>query len=273
VLTGSKIAILAFEGWNDAGESASGAVEHLIESWNASLIYEFDPELYYDFQVNRPIVRLDGVGIRSIHWRSTQIYRADDQHGKEIYLIKGIEPSMRWKSFASELISNLVNEGIDTVVALGALLSDTPHTRPVPITGVAIDIELADRLGLERATYEGPTGIIGVIQDAFSKTGVTSISLWAAIPHYVSQPPCPKGSMALLDKLEELLDIAVPLADLPERSAIWMEQVAELAANDEEITEYISKLEENREVSDLPMASGEAIAQEFERYLRRRDAN
>jgi predicted ATP-grasp superfamily ATP-dependent carboligase len=180
---------------------------------------------------------------------------------------------MRWKSFASELISNLVNEGIDTVVALGALLSDTPHTRPVPITGVAIDIELANRFGLERATYEGPTGIIGVIQDAFSKTGVTSISLWAAIPHYVSQPPCPKGSMALLDKLEELLDIAVPLADLPERSAFWMEQVAELAANDEEITEYISKLEENREVSDLPMASGEAIAQEFERYLRRRDAN
>ncbi len=156
------------------------------------------------------------------------------------------------------------------VVTLGALLADTPHTRPIPVTGTVTDPSLAESLNLEISTYEGPTGIVGVLQAACGRVGLPAISVWAAVPHYVAQPPCPKATLALLRKVEDLLDLAIPLGDLPEDARAWERGVDELAAEDEEIAEYVQTLEEARDTADLPEASGEAIAQEFERYLRRR---
>jgi predicted ATP-grasp superfamily ATP-dependent carboligase len=159
------------------------------------------------------------------------------------------------------------------VVTLGALLADSPHTRPVPVSGTSSDPGLASRLGLEHSRYEGPTGIVGVLQDACEKAGLPAVSFWAAVPHYVAQPPCPKATIALLRRVEDLLDVAVPLAELPEQARAWERQVDELAAEDSDVAEYIASLEEREPEEDLPEASGEAIAKEFERFLRRQDGD
>ena len=158
------------------------------------------------------------------------------------------------------------------VVTLGALLADTPHTRPIPVSGTTTEPELADRLKLEQSNYEGPTGIVGVFQDACVRTDMPAVSFWAAVPHYVAQPPCPKATLALLGQLEDLLEISIPLGDLPEESRAWERGVDELSEEDEEIGDYVRALEETRDTAELPEASGEAIAREFERYLKRRDS-
>jgi len=185
-------------------------------------------------------------------------------------LVRGIEPSMRWRAFTSELLGWAHELGVEMVVTLGALLADTPHTRPVPVTGTSSDPQVAERMGLEQSRYEGPTGIVGVLQDACTSTGLPAVSIWAAVPHYVAQPPCPKATLALLRKVEDLLDVPVPLGELPEDARAWQRGVDELAAEDSEISDYVRGLEEARDTAELPEASGEAIAKEFERYLRRR---
>ena len=264
------VMLCAFEGWNDAGDAASGAVLHLEEVWSATQIAEFDPEDYYDFQVNRPEVTFDE-GVRAVTWPTTRLSVARIPLAtRDVVLVHGIEPSMRWRSFTQELLTAARELGVEMVVTLGALLADSPHTRPVPVSGTSSDAGLSLRLGYEPSTYDGPTGIVGVLQDACAQAGIPAVSLWAAVPHYVAQPPCPKATLALLARIEDLLDVPVPLGDLPEESRAWQIGVDELAAEDDEIAAYVRTLEEAVDTAELPEASGDAIAREFERYLRRR---
>ncbi|WP_109774828.1 PAC2 family protein [Quadrisphaera granulorum] len=263
--------LAAFEGWNDAGEAASGALDHLRRVWGAELVAELDPEEYHDFQVNRPQVSLDDDGKRSISWPTTRIFAATAPvSGRTVVLVHGIEPSMRWRRYTGELLEHARNLGVETVITMGALLADVPHTRPIPVSSTTDDTELLRRLSLERSTYEGPTGIVGVVSEAAASAGLPSLSLWAAVPHYVGQSPSPKAVLALLGRIEEVLGEAVPLGDLTDDARAWEHGVDELAGEDAEIGEYVRQLEEAKDTADLPEATGEAIAREFERYLRRR---
>jgi len=265
------VMITAFEGWNDAADSATDAIESLELAWSAQPLAEIDPEDYYDFQVNRPsVAMIDGVS-RRVSWPTTRITLAERVEGRrDIVLLRGLEPNMRWRSFCAEIIDFVNRLGVDDVVNLGALLSDSPHSRPVPVTGTAADSEAARRLGLEQSSYEGPTGIVGVFNDACIKAGVSAVSLWAAVPHYVAQPPCPKATLALLRNLEDVLEFPIPYGDLADLSAAWERGVDQLAEEDSEVAEYVRTLERQKDEADIPEASGEAIAREFERYLRHR---
>ena len=269
------VLVAAFEGWNDAGDAASDAIEHLELVWDAQPLTEIDPDDYYDFQVNRPTVSLvDGV-TRRVSWPTTRVSVCRPPGAEfDLVLVRGIEPNMRWRAFCAELLGVIEELDVRTVVTLGALLSDTPHTRPIQVTGTAYDADAATRYGLEKSRYEGPTGIVGVLQDACVAAGIPAISFWAGVPHYVSQPPNPKATIALLHAVEEVLDLAVPLAELPQQSDEWQKLVDEMAAEDDEVIEYIRNLEERDDEidrSELTATSGDAIAREFERYLRRRD--
>ncbi|TDE09523.1 PAC2 family protein [Jiangella asiatica] len=266
------VLIAAFEGWNDAGEAATAGVEHLEHEWRATPVAALDPDQYYDFQVNRPQVSVDETGLRSIEWPTTRLSVVHlDDADRDIVLLRGIEPNMRWRGFCAELLAVAADLGVEEVITLGALLADVPHTRPVPVTASASDPDQADRLGLEASKYEGPTGIVGVFQDAATKAGLESISLWAAVPHYVAQSPCPKATLVLMQRVEDVLRLPVPLGDLAEQAEAWQHGVDELAEEDSDVAEYVRRLEEARDTVDLPEASGEHIAREFERYLRRRD--
>ncbi|MBW8483381.1 PAC2 family protein [Actinomadura parmotrematis] len=266
------VLVAAFEGWNDAGEAASGVVQHLASTWDAAPVAELDPDDYYDFQVTRPVVELIDGESRGIVWPTTRVSAARLPSGRDVVLVHGIEPNMRWRSFCRELVEITERLGVREVVLLGALLADAPHTRPVPVTGSASETGLVTTLNLEPTRYEGPTGILGVLQDAYAKAEITTVSLWAAVPHYVAQPPSPKATLALLRRVEDVLDVAIPLGELPEEARAWENGVNELAEEDSEVAEYVRTLEEAKDATELPEASGDAIAREFERYLRRRDA-
>ena len=190
---------------------------------------------------------------------------------RDVVLVRGIEPNLRWRAFCAELLAVAAELDVSMVVTLGALLADNPHTRPVPVSGTASDPGTAAALGLERSRYEGPTGIVGVLQDAAQRIGLPAASFWAAVPHYVAQPPCPKATVALLRRIEDLLDLPVPLGELPGQARDWERRVDELAAEDTDVAEYIATLEQREPETDLPEASGDAIANEFERYLKRQD--
>ncbi len=264
------IMVVAFEGWNDAGEAATSAVEHLATIWAAEPFAAFDPEDYYDFQVNRPRVVSDG-GRRRIQWRTTRVMLATAApFERDVVLVSGIEPSFHWRAFTAELMELAEQLGTTAVFTLGALMADVAHTRPIPVTATSGDEATIRRFDLEASTYEGPTGIIGVIADAAQQSGLTSISCWAAVPHYAAHSPSPKATLALVSKLEELLDSPVDPADLPDAAHAWERGINELADSDEEVSEYVEALEQAQDTADLPEASGDAIAREFERYLRRR---
>lgn len=266
------VMLAAFEGWNDAGAAATQALVHLHEVWGAEQVDELDPEEYHDFQVNRPTIALTDDGRREITWPTTSVaVAARPSSGDHLVLVHGIEPSMRWRRYSAELLDVAERLGVTTVVTLGALLADVPHTRPIPVTATSDDRQLQDRLGLDANTYEGPTGIVGVLQHEAQRRGLRSLSVWGAVPHYVAHPPSPKATMALLVRLEELLGEPVPLGELAEDAEAWQHGVDELAAEDAEIAEYVAQLEEAKDTAELPEATGEAIAREFERYLRRRD--
>jgi predicted ATP-grasp superfamily ATP-dependent carboligase len=265
--------IAAFAGWNDAADAATSAIDHLADVWDATLLGELDPDPYYDFQVNRPIVSLEDGLTRRIEWPTTRLYVARPPGaGRDLLLIRGLEPNMRWREFCAEILAAIHDVGADLVVTLGALLSDAPHTRPLPVTGSASDASTAAQMGVERSRYEGPTGIVGVFQDACARIDLTAVSLWAHVPHYVAQPPCPRATLALLHRVEELLDVAIPLEDLPDEAEAWLRSVDELAAEDSEIAEYVAQLEARIEEGGSPeaTATGDQIAEDFERYLRRR---
>jgi predicted ATP-grasp superfamily ATP-dependent carboligase len=270
------IIVAAFEGWNDAGDAASDALEHLDVIWEAETIVEIDDEAYYDYQVNRPVIRqIDGV-TRELVWPSMRISHCRPPGSdRDIVLMHGVEPNMRWRTFCAELLTIAEKLNVDTVVILGALLADTPHTRPVPVSGAAYSPESAKHFGLEETRYEGPTGIAGVFQDACVAAGIPAVTFWAAVPHYVSQPPNPKATVALLRRVEDVLDIEVPLSDLPIQAEEWEQAVTEMTAEDDEIAEYVQTLEERGDAEvDMTEAlgkiDGDALAAEFERYLRRR---
>jgi predicted ATP-grasp superfamily ATP-dependent carboligase len=272
----NTIVVAAFEGWNDAGDAASDALEHLDAIWEADPIVEIDDEAYYDYQVNRPVIRqVDGV-TRELVWPSMRISHCRPPGAdRDIVLMHGVEPNMRWRTFCAELLAVADKLNVDTVVILGALLADTPHTRPVPVSGAAYSPESAHRFGLQETRYEGPTGIAGVFQDACVAAGIPAVTFWAAVPHYVSQPPNPKATVALLRRVEEVLDIEVPLADLPAQAEEWEQAVTEMTTDDDEIAEYVQSLEQRGDAEvDMSEAlgkiDGDALAAEFERYLRRR---
>jgi len=266
------VLVAAFEGWNDAGEAASGAVGHLCQVWDATPITELDPEEYHDFQVNRPLTNVDEDGRRYVTWPTTRLLWARPSgSSRDVVLVRGIEPSMRWRAFTKEVVGYAKQLHVSTLITLGALLADVPHTRPIPVTTTSDDEGLMRRLALEPSTYQGPTGIVGVLQEGATRAGIPGLSLWAAVPHYVAQPPSPKATLALLRRVEELLDVTVPFGELPEDARAWEHGVDELAEEDGEIAEYVRQLEDAKDTADLPEASGEAIAREFERYLRRRD--
>jgi len=264
--------IAAFEGWNDAADAATGAIEHLEREWQARPFAAIDPEDYYDYQVNRPTVRLvDGI-TRRIDWPTTRLGLAT-VGDLEIVLVRGLEPNMRWRAFCQELTEFADELNVERVVCLAALLADVPHTRPIDVNGSASDDALATSLGLTRSRYEGPTGVVSVFHQALAETGRKVVSYWASVPHYVAQPPCPKATLTLLHRVEDVLDIAIPLGDLPEAAQAWENGVDELAREDGEIADYIASLELREDETSLPEASGEAIARAFERYLRRRDTS
>jgi proteasome assembly chaperone (PAC2) family protein len=267
------VMIAAFEGWNDAGEAASTALEHLELSWDAEPLLSIDPEEYYDFQVTRPHVRHAGGVTRKIEWQTTRLSVATlPGTERHVVLVNGIEPNLRWRHFCAELLGYVEKLGVTKVITLGALLTDTPHTRPTPVSGISYDVSSAGELQVEPSSYQGPTGIVGVFQNACVEAGIPAVSFWAAVPHYVSQARVPKAAVALLHRVEELLDVEVPLGGLPEQAEEWERTVSEMAEADDEVREYVRQLEEQAEADAdvLPEADGDAIAADFERYLRRR---
>jgi proteasome assembly chaperone (PAC2) family protein len=263
--------IASFEGWNDAGEAATGAVNHLAAAWETRALGQVDPEDFYDFQVTRPVMEVTDGKTDRLVWPTTRLSLAQPPGlGRDVILVHGIEPNMRWRGFSNELVAAFAELDVELVILLGALLADSPHTRPVPVNAAAADTDLAARLHLEAVDYKGPTGIVGVLQQACATAGIPAVSLWAAVPHYVAQPPSPKATLALLRGVEDILDISLPLAELPDEARAWERGVDELAEQDSEVADYVRTLEEAKDATDLPEASGDAIAREFERYLRRR---
>ena len=264
--------IVAFTGWNDAGEAASGAVDHLLSQWPGQRIAEMESEEFYDFQVNRPQVSLTESKMRTISWPNASIFAVQTPHLPfDFLIVQGPEPSLKWKSFVSDLLDLADDLDVHTVITLGALLADVPHSRPIQVTGSAAHPEVANRLGMEISHYQGPTGILGVIQEGAYRRGVDCISLWSALPHYASASPSPKATLALINALEDFLDVSLPQGELLESAQIWQSDVDELAEQDGDIAEYVKALEDSKDAQDLPSATGDEIAREFERYLRRRN--
>lgn len=268
---GQPLVLAAFEGWNDAGNAASDAVALIAQAWGAVELSALDPEEFYDFQVNRPTVSRGADG-PELAWPSTRISVATSPvTGRMVLLIQGIEPSMRWRSYCEELLAVIERWEPAVLVGVGALLADVPHTRPIPVQSTSDDPQLREELGLDSSEYTGPVGIISVLGHLTRERGVPAMSVWAAVPHYVAQPPSPKATLALVAALEEVLGEPLPIADLLEESRAWQRGVDELAQEDPEISEYVHQLEEAKDTAELPEATGEAIAREFERYLRRQD--
>jgi proteasome assembly chaperone (PAC2) family protein len=285
--------VAAFQGWNDAGDAATDAVRWLMRNVDATPIATLDPEEYLDFQAARPTVELvDGV-LRTLNWPALTFSTSHAARGRDVVLLLGIEPNLRWRAFCDDVVDVARTTGTEVVVTLGALLGDTPHSRPIRCTGSATDEVLAARLGMQRSRYEGPTGIVGVLHDAVRRLDFASASIWAPVPHYVAAPPNPKATRALLEKLAALLDLEVDLTDLDIAAAAWERSVAEVVASDPEVSSYVERLEarydanltgdafEQDELGDdaddgddedwldedeLP--SGDSLAADFERYLR-----
>ena len=272
------IMVAAFRGWNDAGDAASFAAQHLERVWSCRPLASIDPEAFFDFQAARPQVELvDGV-TRRITWPANEFSAARLAGAPhDMIVLVGTEPNLRWKSFAGLVVSVAQKYGVELVITLGALLADVPHSRPVPITGTAVDQELIERLGLQRSRYEGPTGIVGVLHDSLAQDGIDSASLWAAVPHYLAVTPNPKAALALVHKAVGLVGWPAEIDDLERASAAYEERVTEMVSSDEDVTAYVKLLEErnderNREaLEEMELPSGDALAEELESFLRDRE--
>lgn len=270
---GGRITVMlaAFEGWNDAGEAASDALRYLNKLWGGKKVGSVDADEYYDFQFTRPTIRRTATGERKIKWPSTRIFKASvPDSNVDVIFIQGTEPSYKWRAYTAELLVHAEALHVDYVILVGALLADVPHSRPIPVSTSTDDTALRERMDLEASQYEGPVGIVGVLAEVALLAGLPTVSLWAAVPHYVAQAPSPKAQLALLHRIEELLQVPLDTQDLVEESDAWERGVDELATEDPEIAAYVHQLEEAKDTADLPEASGESIAREFERYLKRR---
>ena len=273
--------VVAFSGWNDAAEAATGAASHILGCWTdpsftvvPELIADLDSEEFYDFQVNRPMISVDDSKIRSLTWPGTQVFGLPTPDlSFDFVIVRGVEPSMKWKTFVKDILDLADDLEISTVITLGSMLADAPHTRPITVSGSGANPEIAKRLGVEVSNYEGPTGILGVLQDGCVRRGIDAVSLWAAVPHYASGSPSPKATLALVNALEDFLEIDIPQGDLPDSSLEWEKDVNDLAEEDAEVAEYVKALEESKDASDLPDVSGESIARELERFLRRQSGS
>jgi proteasome assembly chaperone (PAC2) family protein len=274
----NPVMVVAFSGWNDAAEAAMGALDHLLSAWQNTdddaiihLIAEIDPEEFYDFQVNRPRIFTNERDIRDISWPSTEIFGIALPHlERDLVVVKGAEPSMKWRTFAAELLDLADDLEVSMVVTLGSKLADIPHTRPITVNLSTVTPIIASRLNVELSSYEGPVGILSVIHDGCQRRGIESISMWAPVPHYASNPPSPKASLSLIHSLEDLLSIAIPQDDLAASADSWEVDVNFLANENSDIAEYINALEKSKDAANIADVSGEMIAKEFERYLRRR---
>jgi proteasome assembly chaperone (PAC2) family protein len=270
----SPVMVAAFAGWNDAASSATTALEAVAVALEAEPVAGIDPEDFYDFQVTRPTIRLTEGQTREVDWPQNMVIAARAPSAeRDLVLVSGIEPNLRWRSFAGAIIEVAERLEVEMVVTLGALLADVAHTRPVPITGLASDPDLVEELGLAKSNYEGPTGIVGILHDACRRRGLTSASLWAAVPHYVAAVPNPKAALALLRRLEAFTGIAIEASELEEAMERYERQVDRAVAANPEIEELVHRLEEDQDDStalgeDVP--SGDAIARDFQRFLRQR---
>jgi proteasome assembly chaperone (PAC2) family protein len=268
------ILVAAFEGWSDGADAASTAMSHLVDAWKARPFASIDPEEFFDFTATRPRVRLDDDLNRHIEWPSNQLLAAQLPAGPhDVVLLAGTEPHLRWKSFCGALVEAIQSLGVEMVLTLGALLADVAHTQPVRVTGTAGDPELAARLYLRRSRYEGPTGILGVLGDALARADIPAASLWAAVPHYVSQTPSPKAALALVERASSLLAVPADVIDLQIASAAYERKVTELVQNDPDVAEYVSQLEREEDSgtefeSPLELSGADELADEVERFLR-----
>jgi proteasome assembly chaperone (PAC2) family protein len=264
------VLVAGFEGWNDAASAASEAAGWLTRQFGATKVASMDPEEHFDFQSARPTVELvDGV-TRDLTWPANEFF-AVPVDARDLVVLRGIEPNLRWPSFCREVLGVASETGCEMVVTLGALLADVPHTRPVRVTGATTDPELMAGLHLQRSRYEGPTGIVGVLHDTARATGVASASLWAPVPHYVSTPPNPLATRALLDRLGQLLGAKFELGELDDLSQEWRTRVDEVVSQDDDVRSYVGQLEERYDTeaeTDIP--SGEGLADEVEQFLRDR---
>ncbi len=267
------VLLAAFEGWNDAGDAASSAVRYLRDRWQAKQFATIDPEDFFDFSSTRPQVRLNDDLAREIAWPSNELSAASlPGTSRDVIVLLGTEPQLKWRTFTEELVAVATGLGVELVVTMGALLADVAHTRPVRVTGTAADNELVQRLGLTRSTYEGPTGIVGVLHEAFSRAEIPSASLWAAVPHYVAATPSPKASLALVERAARLLSTSLFTADLQVMAADYERQVSEVVDSDDDVAAYVRRLEDHaddpEESGSLELMSGDALADELERFLR-----
>jgi predicted ATP-grasp superfamily ATP-dependent carboligase len=276
----SPALICAFKGWNDAGEAASAALGFLIESFDAREVARIDPEEFYDFTAVRPTVRMDEGRTRVIEWPSNILHAATiPGTDHDLLMFQGVEPSLKWRTFTSTIVDMARELGAQTVVTLGALLADVPHTRDIPMTGICSDVELVDRLGFQPSSYEGPTGMVGVLHHAFTEAGLPAVSLWASVPHYVAAAPNPKAALALIRSFEGVAGIAVDASDLEHSADDYQRQVDAAVATDPDVKSFVERLEQTLdEVSDdlsphpdqLP--SADSIASDFQRFLRQKRA-
>ena len=265
----SPVVIAAFEGWNDAGDAASTAVRYLVERWDVEQVADVDPEEFYDFTSTRPDVRLDDEGLREIVWPATEIFAGTIAGGdQDVVVILGTEPQLRWRTYCGDLTQVAVDHGARLCLTLGALLAEVPHTRPTPVVGTAYEPEVVEGLDLQPSHYEGPTGIVGVLHDAWRRAGLRSASLWATVPAYVPGAPSPKAALALIERTSAMLQTWVPTTDLEIAAASYERQISELVDADEETATYVADLEVRHDEAPGTVPSAETIAEEVERFLR-----
>jgi predicted ATP-grasp superfamily ATP-dependent carboligase len=267
--------VCAFQGWNDAGDAASSAVSFLASSLKARSFARIDSEEFYDFQANRPSIRFDEHQTREIEWPTVEIFEAQAPRApRDLVLVQGVEPSMRWRAFSTHLVDLAEALGVQVVVSLGALLGDVPHTRPVAMSGHASDAALLGRLGIQASSYEGPTGIVGVLHTACARAGLPAASLWAAVPHYVAAAANPKAALALLRRVEVLIGVSVDVSELEVAAADYERQVGMAVRSDPDIQAFVERLEQAADSEDQEspeeLPSGDIIASEFQRFLRQR---
>ena len=273
----SPVLVCSFRGWNDAAGAASAALETIAGTMDSELVAELDPEEFYDFQANRPTITLSEGMARHIEWPSNQLVavRAPSAE-RDLLLLDGTEPNLRWRTYSETFAAAAERMGVEMVVTLGALIAEVAHTLPVPITGLASDEDLVERLDMQRSSYEGPTGVVGVLHDTCRRLGITSASLWAAVPHYVAAVPNPKAALALLRRLEGLTGVAVDASELEEETRTYEEQVGRAVAANPEIEELVGRIEEEQaEQFTLPdeVPSADALARDFQRFLRQRGSS
>src|SRR5256886_11818094 len=268
------VLVAAFRGWNDGGQGASLAAGYLAKQWEGERFAEIDAETFYDFQATRPHVSLEDGLTRKLDWPENGFFHAEiPGTGRDAVILLGTEPNLRWKTF-SQLVLGLAQDlGVERVVTFGSLLADVPHTRPAPVTAAATDESLMEEMGLEPSRYEGPTGIVGVLLDACRGAGLTSLSLWAAVPHYVSLAPSPRAALSLVRRFGELMEIDVDVTELEHAADEYSEQVTEAVSADADTAAYVEELERRVDMlsSEEDLPSGDSLAAELTRFLRERE--